>query len=601
MIDLIGTHLGQYELVEVIGRGGMATVYKAYQPSLDRFVAVKVMVHTQDPQFAARFKREARAIAHLQHHNILPIYDYGEQGNLLYLVLQYVENSVTLQAMMDRPMAPVAALSVICHVLNALDYAHAHGVIHRDIKPANILMPSPEWPMLADFGIAKLMNENQRLTMSGLIIGTAAYMTPEQATGHPVDARTDVYLTGVVLYEVLTGRVPFESDTPLAVLVKHVYEPPPSPRSLNRELPEEIEAPLLRALAKNPNERYQSAAEMAEALARVSSELKQSQNRKLLASLYQEGAQAIKVPANPAVDQTANLHPVVPPFLPKPEQRATAEGYTTNRIVVAEQALEQHPRRSRVVWGLPAILLAVVAGGGAATWFAQSSPTTPTLGGVANTSPIAAIVEATVPNRSQAPSFVAPTLKPTTPPTATLTPPPTATLTPPPTLTPTTPPTLAPTTPPTPAPAAVVNVDQLKLRSGPGQEYPIVGQYPHGTPLHVLGKIASGQWIQVRTPDERVGWIFAQFLQVNVDLATVPLAEVPPTPTKPPTPKPRPTIPPPMDTPVPAAPTAAPVEPPTPTAVPAEVPTPTVAPVEPPTPAPTRKPDRPKPTSTPRP
>src|SRR5206468_9889373 len=144
--------------------------------------------------------------------------DYGEKDDLLYLALQYVENGITLTDMLGAPMEPVAALRLAHHLLNALDYAHKRGVIHRDIKPANVLMPSPRWPMLADFGIAMLLNDtSQRLTMPGLIVGTAAYMAPEQAEGRPVDARTDLYATGVLLYEMVTGRVPFDADTPMGV------------------------------------------------------------------------------------------------------------------------------------------------------------------------------------------------------------------------------------------------------------------------------------------------------------------------------------------------------------------------------------------------
>jgi serine/threonine protein kinase/formylglycine-generating enzyme required for sulfatase activity len=293
MNELIGKELGQYQLKEVIRRGGMATVYKAYQPALDRFVAVKVL-HNRDPQFAARFKREARAIAQLQHHNILPIYDYGEQDGLLYLVLQYIENGTTLSDLLGTPMDPAPALRLIRHVLDALEYAHQRGIIHRDIKPANILMPSPVWPMLADFGIAKLLNDDQRLTMPGLIIGTAAYMAPEQADGRAIDARTDLYALGVVLYEMLTGRVPFDADTPMAVLTKHAYEPPPPPRSLNPNLPAAVESALLRALAKNPADRYQSAAEMAADLERVAAQLERSRTHTQLTGFYQTGVRAFE-------------------------------------------------------------------------------------------------------------------------------------------------------------------------------------------------------------------------------------------------------------------------------------------------------------------
>jgi tRNA A-37 threonylcarbamoyl transferase component Bud32 len=294
MTELENTQLGQYQLIEPIGHGGMATVYKAYQESLDRYVAVKVLLSNRDPQFAARFKREARAIAALQHHNILPIYDYGEQNGLLYFVLQYVDNGVTLHDMLGSPMEPAHALRIIGHVLHALEYAHARGVVHRDIKPANILMPSPNWALLADFGIAKLLNDSQHLTMTGFIIGTAAYMAPEQAAGKPTDARTDLYSLGVVLYEMLTGRVPFDAETPMAMLTKHVYEPPPPPRSLNPALSPVIEAMLLRALAKDPSQRYQSAAEMSADLERVSASLGRVRPSSQVTSLYQSGIEAFE-------------------------------------------------------------------------------------------------------------------------------------------------------------------------------------------------------------------------------------------------------------------------------------------------------------------
>ena len=295
MTDLIGTRLSQYELTEIVRRGGMATVYKAYQDSLDRFVAVKVLFTNRDPQFAARFKREARAIAALQHHNILPVYDYGEQEGLIFLVMQYVENGNSLGDMLGKPMASTTALRLTSHVLDALDYAHKRGVIHRDIKPANVLMPSPNWPMLADFGIAKLMNDNQqRLTLANQIIGTAAYMAPEQATGRPIDARTDLYAAGVVLYELVTGRVPFDSDTPMAVLTKHVYEVPPPARTLNPDLPLAVEQVLQKALQKDPGARYQTAAEMAAELSRIAIELDHDKNRSQITGLYEVGVQAFE-------------------------------------------------------------------------------------------------------------------------------------------------------------------------------------------------------------------------------------------------------------------------------------------------------------------
>jgi formylglycine-generating enzyme required for sulfatase activity len=347
MTDLLGTRLTQYQLTEIIRRGGMSTVYKAYQDSLDRFVAVKVLFTNKDPQFAARFKREARAIAALQHHNILPVYDYGEQESLLFLVMQYIENGATLGDMLGKPMAATTALRLTSHVLDALDYAHKRGVIHRDIKPANVLMPSPAWPMLADFGIAKLMNDNQqRLTLANQIIGTAAYMAPEQATGRPIDARTDLYAAGVVLYELVTGRVPFDSDTPMAVLTKHVYESPPAPRTLNPDLSPAVEAVLLRALAKDPNARYQTAAEMGAELSQIAHHLELDKNRSQITGLYEVGVQAFEDGRwDEAVDRLGKLVSIDPAFEDASELLDAARAAQDRAKTEARQQIEMVRQR----------------------------------------------------------------------------------------------------------------------------------------------------------------------------------------------------------------------------------------------------------------
>jgi formylglycine-generating enzyme required for sulfatase activity/tRNA A-37 threonylcarbamoyl transferase component Bud32 len=293
MDGLINRSLGQYTIIEPIRQGGMSTVYKAYQESLDRYVAIKVLAHNSDPQFAMRFKREARAIAQLQHPNILPIYDSNEQDGMLYLVMQYIENGTTLGDMLDEPMESGRALRLVGKVLDALGYAHDRGIVHRDIKPANVLLPSPDWPMLADFGIVKLRDDDQNLTNPGLVIGTAAYMAPEQAKGKPVDARTDLYATGVVLYEMVTGQLPFEASTPMAMLAKHAYEPPMPPRSIIPSLSPEVETLLLRALEKDPAARYQTAADMTADCAQVAVRLRRT-GASQLTRLYQEGVQALE-------------------------------------------------------------------------------------------------------------------------------------------------------------------------------------------------------------------------------------------------------------------------------------------------------------------
>jgi plastocyanin len=312
---LINTQLGQYHLIELISRGGMSTVYKAHQASLERFVAVKVMTHDHDPQFAARFKLEARTIAQLQHPHILPVYDYGEQDSLLYLVMQYVEEGATLADVLHPPLAPIPALQLTGRLLEALEYAHDHGVIHRDVKPGNVLLPAPDWPVLADFGIAKLLETDQNITMTGQVVGTAAYLAPEQAAGQPVDARTDLYAMGVVLYEMLTGRVPFDADMPLAVLMQHAYEPPLPPRQVNPNLPAAIEPALLRALAKNPDERYQSAAEMAMDLRHIGAQLEQGRDPSRISGLYQAGVQAFEQGRlEKAIEHLSELGTIAPDY-----------------------------------------------------------------------------------------------------------------------------------------------------------------------------------------------------------------------------------------------------------------------------------------------
>jgi serine/threonine-protein kinase len=267
MSDLTGKWLGQYRLDAIIGRGSTAIVYLGHQHSLGRQVAVKVLQPFLDRHFTARFQREAQAIAQLTHPNILPIFDYGEQDGRPYFVTQLIPGGAHLgHSLSGRPMDSGPALALAGYILDALGYAHGRGVIHRDIKPANILLPAPAWPLLADFGIARIVDETTRLTPPGQVLGTAAYLAPERALNRPDDARSDLYAVGVVLYELLTGRLPFEAPTPALVLRGHVYDPPPPPRGLNPALAPELEAVLLRALTKDPDRRYQTAAELAAAL-----------------------------------------------------------------------------------------------------------------------------------------------------------------------------------------------------------------------------------------------------------------------------------------------------------------------------------------------
>lgn len=268
MHDLIGQTLGQYRIVEQLGKGGMATVYKAFQPSLERYVAIKVLppYFAHEEGFSQRFEREAKAIARLDHPHILPIYDSGQEGDVSYIVMRYVDAGTLKDVETGEPLPIEQASNVVSQTAEALDYAHQNGVIHRDIKPANILLDRGEWVLLTDFGLARMVEVSQQLTASGVGVGTPAYMAPEQGQGTRVDGRADVYALGVVLYEMLTGRVPYEAETPLAVVLKHVTEPLTMPRLVNPDIPEAAELVILKAMAKNPDDRYQTAGDMAAAL-----------------------------------------------------------------------------------------------------------------------------------------------------------------------------------------------------------------------------------------------------------------------------------------------------------------------------------------------
>jgi hypothetical protein len=269
MEDVLGGHtLGQYQLRARLGRGGMATVYKAYQPSLDRHVAVKVLSTflAQDRDFIDRFEREAKAIAKLNHPNILPVHDYGREGELIYIVMRYVEGGTLQDIMLGQSLDLDTALEITTQMGGALDYAHQQGIVHRDIKPSNVLMADGNWALLSDFGLARMIGTSTRITKAGVGMGTPDYIAPEQARGARVDGRSDIYSLGIVLFEMLTGRVPFEGDTSLVVLYKHVTDPPPPPREINPGIPEAVEQVVLKALAKEPVDRFQRAGQMVRAL-----------------------------------------------------------------------------------------------------------------------------------------------------------------------------------------------------------------------------------------------------------------------------------------------------------------------------------------------
>jgi serine/threonine protein kinase len=268
MENLTGRQLGAYQIVAPLGEGGMAAVYKAYQPGMERYVALKVLPQqlAKDPQFVGRFEQEAKVLANLQHPHILPVFDYGESDGYTYIVMPLVESGTLDDLMVGQPLPLDQVNRIISQVGDALDYAHTQGLIHRDIKPSNILVDERGNCLLTDFGIAKIFEGTARFTQTGGIIGTPAYMSPEQGKGEKVDARSDIYSLGIVLYEMVTGRVPFDAETPIAIVFKHIQDPLPLPRSLNPRLPEPVQRVILKSLAKQPNERFKRADDMVRAL-----------------------------------------------------------------------------------------------------------------------------------------------------------------------------------------------------------------------------------------------------------------------------------------------------------------------------------------------
>jgi len=269
---LEGQTLGKYRVLDALGRGGMAQVYRGYHPQLDRHVAIKVLRAdlVEQDEFLERFRREAHAASGLRHPNIVQVFDFDTQDDFYYMVMELLEGD-TLRARLNEyrvknermPLDEIAR--ILSDALNALAFAHSEGIIHRDIKPANIMLTKKDQAVLTDFGIAQILGSTQ-VTAAGALMGTLNYMAPEQGLENRCDVRSDIYSMGIVLYEMLTGYTPFDADTPLAILMKHLNDPLPLPSKLDPNLPPSFEQIVLKALAKNPEDRYQSAEEMLTAL-----------------------------------------------------------------------------------------------------------------------------------------------------------------------------------------------------------------------------------------------------------------------------------------------------------------------------------------------
>ncbi len=335
MATLAGQTLGQYQIIERLGRGGMAEVYKGFHPKLERYAAIKVLhgFLAEGQDFLARFQREAKAIAALSHPNIVQVYDFDTQDDFYYMVIEYIDGgTLKEQLIQSNGPLPIAEIArIFKQTAAALDFAHRQGLLHRDIKPANILMEQTGRAVLTDFGIARILSDTQ-FTATGTLVGTPAYMSPEQGMGLHVSEASDIYALGVVLYEMLTGRVPFEADTPFGIIHKHINEPLPSPRNFQEGIPASLEEILFKALAKKPEERYANPAQMAAALEQAIGKVAHQ------ATIIDTTPPAEKLPQTPLPEMTIASRPTVA-MTPEDE---LADKATVAMTAEAAPALKPH-------------------------------------------------------------------------------------------------------------------------------------------------------------------------------------------------------------------------------------------------------------------
>lgn len=563
--------VGRYEILGEIGRGGMAVVHRAHDPRFKRDVAVKILPEqfTHDPTFRARFEREAQAIASLEHPAIVPVYDFGEEEGRPFLVMRYMPGGSLADRLQSGPLSLAESAFIISQIATGLEMAHEQGIVHRDLKPGNILFDTEGNPHLADFGMAKLMAATNTFTGSA-VIGTPAYMSPEQAKGgQPVDGRSDVYALGIILFEMITGKAPYEADTPVQVLMKHILDPVPAlPEETSRHLPLAVNKIVERALAKDVDIRYQTPTQFAQALSdtvEAPAGVEPTAQTDPASSTVEAGSPATSPDAPSSSEE----------LMPGQAQEVASgveSGVTDPEVFEPVDKEETRPapeeektgaKRPLWVWGAAGILLLIVLGGGGlwlGNWGNNPEPApTSTADRL-----VAAAATATT-TETPAPATETAVPSPSSSPSATPSPSPTDT------------PTVEPTLTGVMTPTVRIRLQSVNVREGPGTVYDIVGILYEGDEVAVIAQTDNENWYLVKLPDGLLGWLAASVSEGVTSLETLSIAATIP---------PRPT-----NTPLPTS-TPAPTQPPPPPRDDDdkdEEPEPTSTPV-PPTPIPTPKP-----------
>jgi serine/threonine-protein kinase len=592
---------------------------------MDRDVAVKVihLAIATDTLSRQRFEREARLIARLEHPHLLPVYDYNGSYNPPYIVMRYLEGGTLKDIITGHGVLPLSDIAHLTRqVASALDYAHRQGVIHRDIKPTNILIDQDGNAFLMDFGIARMTERSEGLTQTGFAVGTPSYMSPEQGMGEPnITPQADIYSLGVMVFQMASGQLPYTAETPMAIVLRHINDAVPKASAFNKALPPAFDLLIAKAMAKKPEDRYQTATEFADELTAIANEIDLTRPN-LLRKAAQENIDALrKRREDKRASQEATIgdasagRGLISTQAPIPEDGATLITPTDQRAVpsltrqsaapppLAETPLATPPstpiaipapgggRRITMFVLLGAVvILAVIAvaliGQISAGGAAEQTQTAVALAAI-NATETTAAATPTLESSPSADVGVTPTesgaagIDPTAPPTETSTSAPSATQTPTETLT---------GTPATPIAQAL---RPLILRAGPGLDYARIGELTVNQQVDIIGTTEDGSWFQVRLPDGQVAWLATNFVRTFGSLMPVPFVEPPtrtptpsntPTPTYTPSPTPTPT-----DTPSPT-PTLTPSHTPTPTftLTPSNTPTFTLTPSETPTPTPSR-------------